>query len=942
MGKKRYKFYEKIPCCLLFFLLIAVASPDELSVVVRDGSADDASVMAKFARSLIPTPPGWSGTNVCKWSGVSCDSSGRVSSISLISKSLGGQLPPDLNQLSNLQTFNIQKNRISGSLPSLSNLPSLQDVHLDSNNFTSVPTNFLSGLTNLQKFSIDDNPGLPPWTIPDSLTDSTSLADFSASNANIMGQIPDVFGSFPSLESLRLSYNNLTGFLPYSFAKSGIQNLVLNNQKLGLTGRIDVLGSMEQLTQAWIHVNKFEGPIPDLSLCINLVDIQLRDNSLTGVIPPSLTSLPKLTNASLQNNIFLGPIPGFKPNVQVTLGNTNHFCNPFPGPCDPQVTILLDVAGAVGCPMILAESWAGNNPCKGWNYITCDAKGTVTVINFAKQNWVGTISPAVANLTGLKSLVMNDNNLTGPIPVSLTSLLELQLVDVSNNNISGKIPKFRSDVILKTSGNPFMGKDVPLNAPPGARPSPSSSTDNNSPSAAKDEHKSSFSTWIIVAIVLAVVVLILVLCLVIYKYKRNGKSKLNKGKEQKLKNGSSKNMKGYGAIPSTASQSDTSNSEIYVYDGGHVTIPVELLREATNNFSEENILGRGGFGIVYKGRLHDGTEIAVKRMEASIASNKGLTEFRAEIEVLTKVRHRHLVALHGFCVNGYERLLVYEYMPQGTLGQHLFDHYQLGFLPLTWKQRLAIALDVARGVEYLHGLAQQSFIHRDLKPSNVLLGDDMRAKVSDFGLVKNAPDGKYSVETRLAGTFGYLAPEYASTGRVTTKIDVFAFGVILMEILTGRKALDESLPEDRSHLVAWFKKTVVNKEKIVEVLDPTLLDPDEETYQSICKVAELAGHCAAREPSQRPDMGHVVNVLAPLVEQWTPTAAAGGDSFNIDFTMSLPQALQKWKANDDSMLSEDTSYGDYSASTRTSQSITAIRKVSETDKNTFSYTKEHQ
>ncbi|XP_015086792.1 receptor-like kinase TMK4 [Solanum pennellii] len=941
MGKKRYKFYEKIPCCLLFFLLIAVASPDELSVVVRDGSADDASIMAKLAKSLIPTPPGWSGSNVCKWSGVSCDSSGRVSSISLISKSLGGQLPPDLNQLSNLQSFNIQKNRISGSLPSLSNLPSLQEVHLDSNNFTSVPTNFLSGLTNLQKFSMDENPSLPPWTIPDTLTDSTTLADFSASNANIMGQIPDIFGSFPSLESLRLSYNNLTGFLPYSFAKSGIQNLVLNNQKLGLTGRIDVLGSMEQLTQAWIHVNKFEGPIPDLSLCTNLIDIQLRDNSLTGVVPPSLTSLPKLTNASLQNNIFLGPIPGFKPNVQVTLGNTNHFCNPFPGPCDPQVTILLDVAGAVGCPKTLAESWSGNNPCKGWNYITCDAKGTVTVINFAKQNWVGTISPAVANLTGLKSLVMNDNNLTGPIPVSLTSLPELQLVDVSNNNISGKIPKFRSDVILKTSGNSFIGKDVPLSAPPGARPSSSSSTNNNSPSAAKDEHKSSISTWVIVAIVIAVVVLILVLCLVLYKYKRNRKSKLNKGKEQKLKNGSSKNMKGYGAIPSTASQSDTSNSEIYVYDGGHVTIPVELLREATNNFSEENILGRGGFGIVYKGRLHDGTEIAVKRMEASIASNKGLTEFRAEIEVLTKVRHRHLVALHGFCVNGYERLLVYEYMPQGTLGQHLFDHDQLGFLPLTWKQRLTIALDVARGVEYLHGLAQQSFIHRDLKPSNVLLGDDMRAKVSDFGLVKNAPDGKYSVETRLAGTFGYLAPEYASTGRVTTKIDVFAFGVILMEILTGRKALDESLPEDRSHLVVWFKKMVVNKEKIVEVLDPTL-DPDEETYQSICKVVELAGHCAAREPSQRPDMGHVVNVLAPLVEQWTPTAAAGDDSFNIDFTMSLPQALQKWKANDNSMLSEDTSYGDYSASTRTSQSITAIRKVSETDKNTFSCTKEHQ
>ncbi|KAK4374801.1 hypothetical protein RND71_005478 [Anisodus tanguticus] len=872
--------------------------------------------MDKLAKSLVPTPVGWSGNNVCKWPGVLCDSSGRVDSISLIGKSLGGQLPQDINQLSNLQSLNLQKNRLSGPLPPLSDLASLQDVHLDYNNFTSVPPNFLKGLTNLQHFSIDENPSLPPWTIPDSLTDSPSLTDFSASNANIIGEIPDIFGSLPSLENLRLSYNNITGSLPSSFAKSGIQNLVLNSQKFGLSGRIDVIGSMEQVTQVWIHVNKFSGPIPDLSGCINLIDLQLRDNSLTGAIPPSLTNLPKLANVSLQNNIFLGPMPGFKPSVQVSLGNTNHFCNPGPGPCDPQVTILIEVAGAVGCPMTIAESWSGNNPCNDWNYITCDAKGSVTVINFAKLNWVGIISPAVANLTGLKQLLMNDNNLTGPIPANLASLTDLQIVDVSNNNISGKVPKFRSDVIVKTSGNPFIGKDLP--------PSSSGGTDY-SPSASKDEkHKSSVSTWVILAIVIAAVFLILVLCLVIYKKKHKGKSKLSRGKEQKLKNGSPKNVNSYGAIPSTTSQSSAANSEIYVYDGGNVTIPVELLREATNNFNKENILGRGGFGIVYKGKLHDGTEIAVKRMEASIASNKGLNEFRAEIEVLSKVRHRHLVALHGFCVNGNERLLVYEYMSQGTLGQHLFDHERLGFLPLTWKQRLTIALDVARGVEYLHGLAQQSFIHRDLKPSNVLLEDDMRAKVSDFGLVKNAPDGKYSMETRLAGTFGYLAPEYASTGRVTTKIDVFAFGVILMEILTGRKALDENLPEDRSHLVPWFKKLVVNKDKILEVLDPTL-DPDEETYQSICKVVELAGHCAARKPSQRPDMGHAVNVLAPLVEQWTPTAATGGDSFNIDFNMSLPQALQRWTANDDSMLSEDT-YGDYTKQ----------------DKNTFSYTKEHQ
>ncbi|CAL9073205.1 unnamed protein product, partial [Musa textilis] len=167
-----------------------------------------------------------------------------------------------------------------------------------------------------------------------------------------------------------------------------------------------------------------------------------------------------------------------------------------------------------------------------------------------------------------------------------------------------------------------------------------------------------------------------------------------------------------------------------------MVISIQVLRNVTNNFSEENILGRGGFGTVYKGELHDGTKIAVKRMEAGVMGAKGLNEFKSEIAVLTKVRHRNLVSLLGYCLAANERLLVYEYMPQGTLSRHLFEWKESGFKPLEWKKRLSIALDVARGVEYLHSLAQQSFIHRDLKPSNILLGDDMKAKVADFGLVR--------------------------------------------------------------------------------------------------------------------------------------------------------------------------------------------------------------
>ncbi|CAL9100301.1 unnamed protein product, partial [Musa textilis] len=269
-----------------------------------------------------------------------------------------------------------------------------------------------------------------------------------------------------------------------------------------------------------------------------------------------------------------------------------------------------------------------------------------------------------------------------------------------------------------------------------------------------------------------------------------------------------------GGTTASESYSRTSSgpSDVHVIDAGNMMISIQVLRNVTNNFSEENILGRGGFGTVYKGELHDGTKIAVKRMEAGMMGTKGLNEFKSEIAVLTKVRHRNLVSLLGYCLDGNERLLVYEYMPQGPLSRHLLDWKEEGLKPLEWKKRLSIALDVARGVEYLHNLAHQSFIHRDLKPSNILLGDDMKAKVADFGLVRLAPDGKgCSVETRLAGTFGYLAPEYAVTGRVTTKADVFSFGVILMELITGRKALDESQPEESVHLVTWFRRMQLNK-----------------------------------------------------------------------------------------------------------------------------------
>eukprot|EP00271_Cylindrocystis_brebissonii_P017126 TRINITY_DN4317_c0_g4_i1.p1 TRINITY_DN4317_c0_g4~~TRINITY_DN4317_c0_g4_i1.p1 ORF type:complete len:481 (+),score=81.53 TRINITY_DN4317_c0_g4_i1:197-1444(+) len=329
--------------------------------------------------------------------------------------------------------------------------------------------------------------------------------------------------------------------------------------------------------------------------------------------------------------------------------------------------------------------------------------------------------------------------------------------------------------------------------------------------------------------------------------------------------------------------------------GGHedMAVKMEVIRAATGDFHPKNVVGKGGFGTVYQGALSDGTMVAVKRMEIGLMTTKGQSEFQAEIAVLTKVRHRHLVGLLGYVIDGYERLLVYEYMAKGPLSRHLFECHRFFLRPLDWKDRVSIALDVAKGMEYLHSLAHKSFIHRDLKPSNILLDDSYRAKVSDFGLVKHT-DGLHSIETRLAGTFGYMAPEYAVTGRVTTKSDVYSFGVVLMEIITGRRALDSTRPEESMHLATDFPSTKGEREALSKLVDPAMgMESDE--WPAVCCMAELAGHCTARDPRFRPSMSTAVATLTPLVQKWKPQDPLEVTTGGIDMTITLAEALEQWK-----------------------------------------------
>ncbi|XP_054813549.1 LOW QUALITY PROTEIN: receptor-like protein kinase THESEUS 1 [Prosopis cineraria] len=278
---------------------------------------------------------------------------------------------------------------------------------------------------------------------------------------------------------------------------------------------------------------------------------------------------------------------------------------------------------------------------------------------------------------------------------------------------------------------------------------------------------------------------------------------------------------------------------------------LQEISEATNNFDECLLLGEGGFGKVYEGTMNDGEKVAIK--VANAQSRQGLREFRNEIELLSKLSHKNLVSLMGYCNEETQMILVYEFLANGSLSGHL---YGTNFLPLSWKQRLEICIGTAKGLHYLHTGAAQGIIHRDVKTANILLNENFVPKVADFGISRKGPPlEKSHVTTLVKGSFGYLDPEYFRTKYLTEKSDVFSFGMVLMEVICGKPAIDDTRPTEHINLARWAS-SCQDKDTFYEIIDPNLMG--KVNLDSLNKVRELAWKCLEESRTNRPPMGYVL------------------------------------------------------------------------------------
>ncbi|KAB2029920.1 hypothetical protein ES319_D05G194600v1 [Gossypium barbadense] len=739
--------------------------------------------------------------------------------------SYDGGIPHEFGSLSQLQLLDMAACNLTGDIPaSLSNLKHLHTLFLQQNNLTGHIPPQLSGLISLKSLDLSINE--LTGEIPLSFSALQNITLINLFKNNLYGPIPSFVGDFPHLEVLELWGNNFTLELPENLGRNGklyrldvASNHLTGNipRDLCKGGRLDWLVLMD---------NFFFGSLPEgLGDCKSLTKIRIMNNLLNGSIPAGIFNLPLLTMFEADNNFFSGEFPSQM--LGASLNQLKVSNNKITGKIPPAIGNLGslqilslgmnkfsgEIPEEIFKIKLLSKIDLSDNNLTGEIPPSISQCASLTAIDFSQNNLIGEIPKGIKNLMDLSILNFSRNQLTGEIPGEIRDMISLTTLDLSFNNFIGRIPT--GGQFLAFNGSSFIGNpNLCL-----LRRSTCPSLMNQ----AKGSGHGQAASFTASKLIITIITLITALLLTVVTVYRMRKKKLEKSRAWKL----------------TAFQKLNFKAE-----------------DVLDCLQEENIIGKGGAGIVYRGSMPDGLLVAIKRLVGRGTGRRDYG-FSAEIQTLGRIKHRNIVRLLGYVSNKDTNLLLYEYMPNGSLGEML--HGSKG-AHLQWERRYSIAVEAAKGLCYLHHDCSPLIIHRDVKSNNILLDEYYEAHVADFGLAKFLQDADASeCMSSIAGSYGYIAPEYAYTLKVDEKSDVYSFGVVLLELIAGRKPVGEF--GDGVDIVWWVRKTIPQHADPASVL--TIVDPRLSEYPltGVIHLFKVAMKCVEEQSSARPTMREVVHLL---------------------------------------------------------------------------------
>ncbi|XP_010529089.1 PREDICTED: probably inactive leucine-rich repeat receptor-like protein kinase IMK2 [Tarenaya hassleriana] len=752
-----------------------------------------------------------SGYGACSggWAGIRC-LRGQVIAIQLPWKGLGGRISEEIGQLSALRKLSLHDNVIGGSVPhSLGFLRNLHGLHLFNNR--------LSG------------------SIPASIGNCPLLQNLDLSNNQLSGSIPAHLAESTRLYRLNLSYNLLSGPLPISLTSSSSYTLTfLDLQHNNLSGSIsdswggERHGNVSQpLKILNLNHNLFSGYVPrSLGKLVLLEQISLSHNQISGAIPGELGSLSNLQSLDLSFNSINGTIPE---------------------------SFFINLSS-------LASLNLENNRLNGQVPDTIDGMQNLTLLNLKRNEFEGHIPETIGNISRISQLDLSENNFTGPIPPSLISLENLSSLNVSFNGLSGPVP---TPLTRKFNSSSFMG-NLQLCGYSASNPCPSPTHPLNQSHPPTEQprkhhhHRRKLSAKDIILIAIgALLALLLLLCIILFCCLMKKRSAL-KQKEGKI---STRSVPEKAAAAAGESASEMGGKLVH-FDGPFVFTADDLL------CATAEIMGKSTYGTAYKATLEDGNEVAVKRLREK--TTKGVKEFEAEVAALGRIRHPNLLALRAYYLGPKgEKLLVFDYMPKGSLSSFLHARGPETLIP--WETRMKIAKGIARGLSHLH--TKENMIHENLTASNILLDEQTKAHIADYGFSRLMTAAAATNVIATAGTLGYRAPELSKIKNASTKTDVYSLGVIILELLTGKSPGE---PTNGMDLPQWVA-SIVKEEWTNEVFDLELMGEAQSVGDELLNTLKLALHCVDPSPAARPEAGQLLQELEEIRPEMAEATGSGDE-----------------------------------------------------------------